>query len=423
MDVSEFVSMQEAVEISGYTRTMLALLCRTGKLPGAQKLGGRWLIPRKALEGYVPDPPGPKPGSKRKGAGTVKAVLEEALAQARERAREAPPPLEGTEKQIDWAGKIRAAFLSLPEPAGMERAGEGVFGAVLAEAAREASAAWWIEHRDALRPPFFHARALDRLAELFHVPYVWDAEDEEEWMRVARARVAKMSDAELLRLFLHVHGRGEGELAIFDADVQARIDDEGSRTLRPSEPKSDLLWRIEEPGDRLVLFSPARDAGVAAMVKRLGFTWSEGAWRRKRPEKDDMAVEIAVRLLAMGLPVRVPRAELVPRVAAADYAPFMSKRIIASEDREKFEAVWAWEDGNFYDVLKKIPGARWDSTRRRMTVPKDRWAEVEDFADAHGFTLSVSARQMAREAEAAMKAALVVDPRPKGPEKKAEKKV
>ena len=345
----------------------------------------------------------------------MKAVLEEALAQARERAREAPPPLEGTEKQIDWAGKIRAAFLSLPEPAGMERAGEGVFGAVLAEAAREASAAWWIEHRDALRPPFFHARALDRLAELFHVPYVWDAEDEEEWMRVARARVAKMSDAELLRLFLHVHGRGEGEPEIFDADVQARIDDEASRTLRPSEPKSSLLWRIEETEGRLSLVTPERDDAVAAMVKRLGFTWSEGAWRRKRPATDDMAVEIAVRLLAMGLPVRVPRAELVPRVAAADYAPFVSKRILASKGRERFEVVWAREDGDFYDVLRRMPGARWDSARRRMTVTKDRWAEMEDFADAHGFTLSVPARQMAREAEATMKAALVVDPKPKEP--------
>ncbi|MBQ7263708.1 MAG: helix-turn-helix domain-containing protein [Synergistaceae bacterium] len=191
--------------------------------------------------------------------------------------------------------------------------------------------------------------------------------------------------------------------------------DEASRTLRPSEPKSSLLWRIEETEGRLSLVTPERDDAVAAMARRLGFSWSDGAWRRKRPATDDLAVEVAVRLLAMGLPVRVPRAELVPRVAAADYAPFVSKRILASKDRERFEVVWAREDGDFYDVLRRMPGARWDSPRRRMTVPKDRWAEVEDFADAHGFTLSVPARQMAREAEGAMKAALVVDPKPKEP--------
>ena len=269
----DYIDMETAMELTGYSAVNIRLLCRQGKIAGAVKVGRRWLIPKDGLLAYVPGPQG------------------------------------------FAAAKAKSAPLSMPPS------------------------------------------------------------------------------------------------------------DEASRTLRPSEPKSSLLWRIEEPGDRLVLFSPERDDGVATMVKRLGFSWSEGAWRRKRPATDDMAVEIAVRLLAMGLPVRVPRAELVPRVAAADYAPFVSKKIIASEDRGKFEAVWAWEDGNFYDVLKKIPGARWDSARRRMTVPKDRWAEMEDFADAHGFTLSVPARQMAREAEAAMKAALVVDPRPKGPKEKAEKKV
>lgn len=68
MDVSEFMSMDEAREASGYSRRTIAHLCRTGKLPGAMKLGDRWLIPRKALREYTPAPPGPRPGSKRKRA-------------------------------------------------------------------------------------------------------------------------------------------------------------------------------------------------------------------------------------------------------------------------------------------------------------------------------------------------------------------
>lgn len=85
MDVEDFVSVAEAVEISGYDRMHIALLCRQGRLPGARKMGSQWIIPRKALQEYMPAPPGPRPGSKRVKEDPLEAELKEAIARGKAR--------------------------------------------------------------------------------------------------------------------------------------------------------------------------------------------------------------------------------------------------------------------------------------------------------------------------------------------------
>jgi hypothetical protein len=39
---------------------MIARLCQTGKLPGAEKIGNTWLIPRASVESYAPSRRGPR---------------------------------------------------------------------------------------------------------------------------------------------------------------------------------------------------------------------------------------------------------------------------------------------------------------------------------------------------------------------------
>ena len=58
MDIQEFISVEEAAELSGYGKWNITLLCRQGKLDGAVKVGKVWLIPRKAIEEYKPGPQG-----------------------------------------------------------------------------------------------------------------------------------------------------------------------------------------------------------------------------------------------------------------------------------------------------------------------------------------------------------------------------
>ena len=56
--MGDYVPMEEAMEITGYKRANITLLCRQGKIPGAKKVGNRWLIPRAGLLAYEPGPQG-----------------------------------------------------------------------------------------------------------------------------------------------------------------------------------------------------------------------------------------------------------------------------------------------------------------------------------------------------------------------------
>lgn len=63
--VDDFLSMPEAVELSGYSRRQIVRLCANGDLPSARKLGDRWLVPRQELLDYTPGPKGPAPKKKK----------------------------------------------------------------------------------------------------------------------------------------------------------------------------------------------------------------------------------------------------------------------------------------------------------------------------------------------------------------------
>ena len=58
MDIQEFISIEEAAQKLGYEKSSVTLLCRQGKLDGAIKIGGRWLVPRLTIENYVKAPQG-----------------------------------------------------------------------------------------------------------------------------------------------------------------------------------------------------------------------------------------------------------------------------------------------------------------------------------------------------------------------------
>ena len=56
--IDNYISIAEACPILGVNRQQAARLCRTGKLPGARKMGPNWFIPRASVEAYEPGPKG-----------------------------------------------------------------------------------------------------------------------------------------------------------------------------------------------------------------------------------------------------------------------------------------------------------------------------------------------------------------------------
>ena len=179
--------------------------------------------------------------------------------------------------------------------------------------------------------------------------------------------------------------------------------------LRPLETKEEKLWRIEETQTRLIVLTPMKNEKVANILKRLGFSWASNGWQRARPETDDLMIEVASSLLTMGLIVSIPRDEIIPRIIAGKYAPYITKRVYADDERKNFYFDWAWGDGDFYGEIRKIHGSWWDRAKKRVAVPKGQYNEVLDFAEKHSFMISDSAMAMIEETREALRYALVVN--------------
>jgi hypothetical protein len=77
-----YITVAEATKLSGKGIKMIARLCQTGKLPGAEKIGNTWLIPRASVDSYAPGRRGPRT-KKEKLAGELAGIREE-LAAAKE---------------------------------------------------------------------------------------------------------------------------------------------------------------------------------------------------------------------------------------------------------------------------------------------------------------------------------------------------
>ena len=74
-----YVTTTEAARIIKKTADMIAKLCQSGRLPGAEKIGNTWLIPRASVESYAPGRRGPRT-NKDKLATEIKSIREEIAA-------------------------------------------------------------------------------------------------------------------------------------------------------------------------------------------------------------------------------------------------------------------------------------------------------------------------------------------------------
>lgn len=52
--MDDMITTKEASEIIGILPRSVKTLCQQGKLPGAEKRGRDWFIPRESAEGYKP---------------------------------------------------------------------------------------------------------------------------------------------------------------------------------------------------------------------------------------------------------------------------------------------------------------------------------------------------------------------------------
>lgn len=147
-------------------------------------------------------------------------------------------------------------------------------------------------------------------------------------------------------------------------------------------------------------------------VKRNGYLWNceKKSWERICDDftgnSIDRAAEIINILLNKGFAVICFDDVIRKKAIKANFAPECKKWIKYNND--KFIVKWSRdEDNDYYNRLRRIPGAKWNSSEKGMTLPTTSYREIDDFADIEGFKFSEQANLIIEELR---KAEIIVTP-------------
>lgn len=266
-------------------------------------------------------------------------------------------PLTGSKAQVSWATDIRTSRLNIAKSGSLllgtpsaSREQSGEFLKCLRSISR---AHWWIETRTLGQGPFMQA-ALD---EGLKARYVAPPKD--------NVTAHAVLDEAMLAPD-KVHGPiAEVSLAVGKVRVVLMEFDENTNTL----------------------------------LKRCGYRWDAPAWTRLATDDvaEHRAIEIAVRLLAHGCPVRIFDDALRQRAVANDYEPEPPRRVEVSTSekyRTKFHLVWSL-DGNPAQCKKaatQLRGAKvFDDG---AYVSASHFEDIQDFAGQNGFIITPEAQSL-----------------------------
>lgn len=185
-------------------------------------------------------------------------------------------------------------------------------------------------------------------------------------------------------------------------------------TIRPEVERTPIVCEIAVAAPKITLRFPAKREDFRVAVKAIGYTWDGSAWVRIISQRagtiEDRAAEAANRILALGIPVRCHDEAVRAKAISADFAPEQKRWITAytsGPNLGKLCITWPHSE-DLYRHAKRLPGARY--AKPSVAVPPGAWEAIEDFAAAHGFSISDAARAVLDAHRQAHAAALVAKP-------------
>ncbi|MEI8244619.1 MAG: hypothetical protein WCI51_02245 [Lentisphaerota bacterium] len=182
---------------------------------------------------------------------------------------------------------------------------------------------------------------------------------------------------------------------------------------RPEKIKTETVAVISVCEDAIEINFPEKRDDFREIVKKHGCRWC-GVWRRKVTKLDgrviDIAAEITNKLLVSGFVVRAQDI-IINNAVAGKFEP-ENKRVISKIISGQYAGYFAiqWPYGeDFYNRAKRLTGSRY-IRGNGIVVPSEHYAEVDDFAQMHGFRLSDGAKELIAAAAQAKLNAVVVIP-------------
>jgi hypothetical protein len=192
--------------------------------------------------------------------------------------------------------------------------------------------------------------------------------------------------------------------------------------VRPPKIKTATICRVAIVGRWVRLFFPEKRDDFRTLVNRFRYRW-EGCWERQFAESVDIvdrAAEIANEILIAGFCIQLEDDKVKGRVVDQSFAPEAFKtvaRVTQGVYQDYFVLQWPKAE-DCYDEVMKLTAAKYSDGA--VYVPREHFAEVEDFAEINEFVLSEGAIALCAETKTALESAIIINPKRKA--KKAPKK-
>lgn len=277
------------------------------------------------------------------------------------------PILVGTEKQIRWAETLRKNLI--------DRMNQDYF----------------IPKQKA------YAQQKDSNTQEQNAKYLADLEDDQEMMRRimtcavdARFWIDNRSICRFCQLvdefkmqYPTVHTDDD-----VSEEAQAAIEE---MTLLPEEQTHEGVVQVTLYPDK-VTATYQRDDNFIAVAKKCGYRWKNRLWQREKTacsgEMVDRAADLINALLLDGFAVMCSDDNVRRLAETASFKPECKRWVKYNKNADTFIVCWDRIERDFYDMAKRLPGARWDMEWRGVTVPARNWRDVEDFAQINSFRLT-----------------------------------
>lgn len=353
------------------------------------------------------------------------------------------PELEGTEKQVQWAQKIRSKLMTTVYRCVVSMQYENYFAesfmvgiVVLAKRyIKNTNAKFWIENRD-LTARLDYCRMIckyDDYIKFFQLDggmskYEARRDDEKREMLEEAAKEFNGEDLSYIVEKL-IYGEqpviGVSEITAEEREIASVIDAERAArcTLSPVNPLSVLPFKIcvKESRDfdanvpvyyhTVSVITPERQDEVRELVKLLGFSYDNGAWsiiyRQPCEYERDRIMEIAAKIFKVGYIVELPYEDMVNCVITGQYRPYNPRRLKVHNGKFAFK----WGPGeHFSNPLRKLlPKASWSHDIMALLIPPEAYATVLEIAEKYNFEISAEAEALAKEYDLRRKAVLLYE--------------
>jgi len=274
--------------------------------------------------------------------------------------------LTGSDKQIAWAMKIRAAFISKKCTVfeNITKEMQELLDASTELILAEQSAHWWIESRD-------------------------------------NSKIDLLQDASEKLKSSSTDDNIEEEL---QADVEAES------VIRPLSPVTETIANISLAENKIAISFKEKNDDFKEIVKTHGYRWNT-PWEKKLSYAtgniEDRIAEIGHALLADGFQIRVLNTDIHKKIKSGDFEQEHTRwiSVLIDSHPDSFYIAWNYND-NLYDAAKRITGARYE--KPGVIVDMEQIDEVMDFADIYKYKFSPGAKKLIERAKKTREAATVI---------------